>query len=221
MTTWKANKNTALIIVDMQNDFCPGGALAVAGGNDIVPLIKSLREHFETVVLTQDYHPAGHSSFASSHDGAQPFTEIDMPYGKQMLWPDHCVQGTEGAEFHEDLVLKETDLVIQKGKNPDIDSYSAFFENDKKTPTRFDDGKTLTDALTERRVKNLYLVGLAGDYCVGSTALDALKEGFNVTVIKDATRSINPESERNMDVAILKAGGKIIQSAELQASLSL
>ncbi len=221
MTTWKANKDTALIIVDVQNDFCPGGALAVAGGDEIVPIINSLRDHFETVVVTKDYHPAGHSSFASSHDGVKAFTEIDMPYGPQMLWPDHCVQGTTGADFHNDLIVKDTDLIIQKGTNRNVDSYSAFFENDHKSSPVFSGGKTLTQTLEEKGISNIVVMGLAGDYCVAFTALDGLSEGFNVTVVQDAARSISADGEKSQYAKIESLGGKIVQAAELKASLGL
>lgn len=225
--TWKANKDTALIIVDVQNDFIPGGSLAVGGGDEIIPLVNKLRTHFDCVVVTQDFHPAGHSSFASSHAGRAIMDTIDMPYGMQVLWPDHCVQGTSGADFHDDLVVKGTDLILQKGKNAGIDSYSAFLENDKVTPTRFDDGYTLAEKLKAKGITRFVAVGLAGDFCVGFTALDGLRSGFEVAVVKDATRSIGiPIGEHDttdtlMDKEIIKAGGKIVQSADLQCALGL
>ena len=173
----------ALLVIDVQNDFCPGGALAVAGGDEIVDGINALMTDFDAVILTQDWHPAGHSSFASSHQ-AEPFSLTDMPYGPQVLWPDHCVQGTDGAAFHNGL-RTDADLIIRKGYNPDIDSYSAFFENDKTTPTGLD------GYLKTRGVTAVTLVGLATDYCVAYSALDAAKLGFDVTVRLDLCRAID------------------------------
>mgnify|MGYP001053999533 CR=1 FL=1 len=175
----------ALIVVDIQNDFCPGGALAVAGGDEIVPLVNALIGAFDHVVLTQDWHPAGHSSFASTHPGRQPFETIDMPYGRQTLWPDHCVQGTRGADFHPSLDWTKAQLVIRKGFRPAIDSYSAFFENDHTTPTG------LAGYLKERGVSDLTFVGLAADYCVAYSALDAVRHGFSATVEMSACRAID------------------------------
>ena len=175
----------ALVVIDLQNDFCPGGALAVAGGDDIVPVVNRMIAEHEHVVLTQDWHPAGHSSFASTHDGKQPFETIDMPYGPQTLWPDHCVQGTKGAQFHPDLVWTRAELIIRKGFRKTIDSYSAFFENDHKTPTG------LGGYLKERGIGSITLVGLATDFCVAYSALDARKLGIEVTVELDACRGID------------------------------
>ena len=175
----------ALIVVDIQNDFCPGGALAVADGDAIVPLVNRLIGEFDHVVLTQDWHPAGHSSFASSHPGRQPFETIDMPYGPQTLWPDHCVQGTRGAEFHPGLDWTKAELVIRKGFRAAIDSYSAFFENDHATPTG------LAGYLRERGISDLTFVGLATDFCVAYSALDAMRAGFSATVRLDACRAID------------------------------
>jgi len=177
--------NRALIIIDVQNDFCPGGSLAVAGGNEIVPLVNTLAEDFNHVILTQDWHPAGHSSFASQHAGAAPFSTITMPYGPQTLWPDHCVIGSEGADFHPRLDLRKAELIIRKGFRKAIDSYSAFFENDHQTPTG------LGGYLRERGLTRLTLVGLAFDYCVRYSAEDAREQGFAVTVIERATRAID------------------------------
>lgn len=217
---WKAPADTALIIVDVQNDFCPGGNLAVENGDKIVPLVNALKEHFNTVVLTQDWHPAGHTSFASSHEGKAPMETTEMPYGTQVLWPDHCVQGSEGAAFHKDLDVSGTDLVLRKGANPAIDSYSGFFENDGKTQPRFDNGKTLSETLREAGIKKVVLVGLAFDFCVGWHALDAVKEGFDATVVKDATRSIAipgadgaPDTEQAMQRQLEDAGVKVVNSA--------
>ncbi|SFR51518.1 nicotinamidase/pyrazinamidase [Yoonia tamlensis] len=174
----------ALIVIDVQNDFCPGGALAVAGGDQIVAGINDAMDDFDAVVLTQDWHPAGHSSFASSHDAA-PMTLTQMPYGPQVLWPDHCVQGTDGAQFHAGLAVDRADLIIRKGYNPAIDSYSAFFENDQKTPTG------LKGYLRTRQISKLTLVGLATDFCVHYSAVDAAKLGFDVTVQVDLCRAID------------------------------
>ena len=174
----------ALIVIDVQNDFCPGGALAVAGGDEIVAGINAAMGEFDAVILTQDWHPAGHSSFASSHDGKDPMSVIDMPYGPQVLWPDHCIQGTDGAAFHSGL-RTDGDLIIRKGYNPAIDSYSAFFENDHKTPTG------LEGYLRTRGITDLTLVGLALDFCVNYSAVDAAKLGFNVTVLQELCRAID------------------------------
>jgi nicotinamidase/pyrazinamidase len=175
----------ALIVVDVQNDFCPGGALAVAGGDQIIPHINALMGEFAVVVLTQDWHPADHSSFAANHPGAAPFSLIQMPYGAQVLWPDHCVQGSAGAAFHSGLRTDPAQLVIRKGFRPAIDSYSAFFENDHQTPTG------LAGYLRERGVTDLTLVGLATDFCVGYSALDAAGLGFSALILESACRPID------------------------------
>lgn len=174
----------ALVIIDVQNDFCPGGALAVAEGDQIVAPINALMDDFDAVILTQDWHPTGHSSFATSHD-ADPMTLIQMPYGPQVLWPDHCVQGSKGAEFHEGLNTTRADLIIRKGYNPAIDSYSAFFENDHQTPTG------LEGYLRTRGITDLTFVGLATDFCVNYSAVDAAKLGFTATVRMDLCRAID------------------------------
>ena len=176
----------ALIVIDMQNDFCPGGALAVTGGNEIVSPINQIMDEFDAIILTQDWHPAGHSSFASSHD-ASAFSSIEMSYGKQILWPDHCVQGTKGGQFHFGLNTKNADLILRKGYNPLIDSYSAFFENDHKTPTG------LAGYLKTREIKDLTFVGLATDYCVAYSALDAARLGYEVSVRTQLCRAIDME----------------------------
>lgn len=175
----------ALIVIDIQNDFCPGGRLAVADGDAILPLVNQMIADHDHVILTQDWHPAGHSSFASSHPGAAPFETITMPYGPQTLWPDHCVQGTPGGDFHPALAWTKAELVIRKGFRPGIDSYSAFFENDQTTPTG------LAGYLRERGIAELTLVGLATDFCVAYSAIDALREGFTATVRLDACRAID------------------------------
>ncbi len=177
--------STALIVIDVQNDFCPGGALAVPEGNAIVPGINALMDDFDSVILTQDWHPAGHSSFASGHAGRAPYDMMDMPYGPQVLWPDHCVQGTPGAAFHSTLSTDRADLIIRKGYDPAIDSYSAFFENDQTTATG------LEGYLRTRGITSLTMVGLATDFCVNYSAQDAAKLGFSVTVRSDLCRAIN------------------------------
>ncbi|MFQ1700487.1 bifunctional nicotinamidase/pyrazinamidase [Loktanella agnita] len=174
----------ALLVIDVQNDFCPGGALAVAGGDDIVPGINAAMNDYAAVILTQDWHPAGHSSFASSH-GADPMSMAEMPYGPQVLWPDHCIQGSVGAQFHPNLTVDRADMIIRKGYNPAIDSYSAFFENDKTTPTG------LEGYLRTRGIATLTLVGLATDFCVNYSAVDAARLGFDVTVQTDLCRAID------------------------------
>ena len=174
-----------LLIVDVQNDFCPGGKLAVDGGNDIVPLINKLARKYPHVILTQDWHPVGHSSFASQYKGHDPFTQIQMPYGPQTLWPDHCMISSEGADFHKLLDVPHAELIIRKGFRKSIDSYSAFYENDHKTPTG------LGGYLQERGFKKITCVGLAFDYCVRYSAEDAKHIGFEVDVIEAATRAID------------------------------
>ncbi len=175
----------ALIVVDVQNDFCPGGALAVAGGDEIVPGINALMKDVDAVVLTQDWHPVGHSSFASSHPGKDPMSMIDMPYGPQVLWPDHCIQGSDGAAFHAGLNSDAADMIVRKGYNPAIDSYSGFFENDHKTPTG------LHGYLQTRGIERLTMVGIATDFCVNFTAVDAAKLGYQVEVREDLCRGID------------------------------
>ncbi|MCV3767508.1 bifunctional nicotinamidase/pyrazinamidase [Rhizobium sp. TRM95796] len=175
----------ALVVIDVQNDFCPGGALAVADGDAILPAVNALIARFDHVALTQDWHPAGHSSFASSHSGKAPFESVTMPYGEQTLWPDHCIQGTPGAEFHPDLVWTKAELVIRKGYRTAIDSYSAFFENDHATPTG------LAGYLRERGIDAVTLCGLATDFCVAFSALDAVAAGFKTTVVLEACRGID------------------------------
>lgn len=185
---------TALIVIDVQNDFCPGGALAVAGGDQIVPGINAAMDAVGAVILTQDWHPADHSSFASQHPGKAPMEVTQMPYGPQVLWPDHCVQGTRGAEFHPALQANRADMIIRKGYNRNIDSYSAFFENDHKTPTG------LEGYLRTRGISRLVMVGLATDFCVNFSALDAVKLGFDVTVRRDLCRGIDLEG--SLDAAL-------------------
>ena len=174
-----------LLVVDIQNDFCPGGALAVPHGDEVVPVINALAARFAHVVLTQDWHPHDHLSFASCHPGKAPFKTVELAYGSQILWPDHCVQGTPGAAFHDDLRIPHAELVLRKGYHRAIDSYSAFYENDRKTPTG------LAGYLGERGFKRVFLAGLAYDFCVRYSAEDARREGFEAFVIEDACRGID------------------------------
>jgi len=175
----------ALLVIDVQNDFCPGGALAVTRGDEIIPRINELLDDYAVGVLTQDWHPADHTSFAANHPGASPFSTIDMPYGPQVLWPSHCVQGSTGAAFHPGLKTDAADLVLRKGFRAAIDSYSAFFDNDRTTPTG------LEGYLRARGATDLVLVGLATDFCVAWSALDAARLGFHVTVLEAACRAID------------------------------
>ncbi|NKC17101.1 MAG: bifunctional nicotinamidase/pyrazinamidase [Gammaproteobacteria bacterium] len=174
-----------LVIVDVQNDFCPGGALEVPNGDRVVPIVNALSGKFAEHILTQDWHPPGHSSFASTHQGRAAFETITLSYGEQVLWPDHCVQGTPGAAFHAELRTDGASLIVRKGFRAHIDSYSAFYENDQKTPTGF------TGYLRSRGFEHLYIAGLATDFCVAFSALDARREGFGVTVIEDACAAID------------------------------
>lgn len=194
---------SALLVIDVQNDFCPGGALAVNGGDAIVPGINGLMADFDAVILSQDWHPAGHASFASSHPGAAPMTMIDMPYGPQVLWPDHCIQGTEGAAFHPDL-RTDGDMIVRKGFNPAIDSYSAFFENDHVTPTG------LEGYLRNRGISKITLVGLALDFCVAYSAVDGATLGFDVTVLSAFCRAIDLDGSRDAAMARMRAAGVIL-----------
>ena len=176
---------TALLVIDVQNDFCPAGALAVVGGNEIIPHINEEMAKYDCVVLTQDWHPKGHSSFATSHEGKNPLELIKMPYGDQVLWPDHCVQGSKGAEFHPDLNIEQANAIIRKGSNPFIDSYSAFFENDRKTPTGLD------GYFKSLEIEKINLVGLATDFCVNYSAQDAANLGYKVLVLEKMCRAID------------------------------
>mgnify|MGYP003343067263 FL=1 len=196
--------NSALIIIDMQNDFCTGGALAVKDGEKIIQCINDAQKEFKTIILTQDWHPQEHSSFASNH-GAEPYTNIDMEYGSQILWPDHCVQGSTGANFHKNLNTNNSNLILRKGCNPKIDSYSAFFENDKSTTTG------LEGYLVKKEIKRLYLCGLAFDYCVFYSALDGINVGFDVYVFQDLTKAINlNNSEKLARKTMIEKGIKLI-----------
>lgn len=200
----------ALLIVDVQNDFCPGGALEVPNGDEIIPVINQLSEQFDIVVQTQDWHPQGHSSFASSHQDKAPFETIEMPYGEQVLWPDHCVQGSKGAQFHPDLNTKNSQLIVRKGFRKQIDSYSAFYENDGETTTG------LTGYLKARNIDTLYAVGLATDFCVKWSVVDGIKEGFELHVVEDAVKGIDIEG--SVDQAwqeMLDQGAQKISSSDL------
>ena len=198
----------ALLVIDAQNDFCEGGTLAVQGGAAIMPLINRLAERFTTVIATQDWHTPDQISFASNHAGRAPFTEIEVAYGPQMLWPDHCLQGTPGADFHPDVTLAVTKAlaVVRKGYNPAVDSYSGFYENDHRTVTG------LAGLLRDREVKRVFLCGLAYDYCVRFTAEDAVREGFEAVVIEDACRAIAPDT-----AAAAKAGFATLGVTEIEA----
>lgn len=230
--SWKAPSNTALLRVDIQKTFCPGGGLAVNDGDKIVPVVNALSRHFNLAGDSQDWHPVGHKSFASTH-GAAPFSEIDMPYGKQTLWPDHGIQNTEDAMFHPDLERGAKDFLVRKGTNAEIDSYSAFYENDRTTQplvapskevaaTLKGRGVTLTAFFKAEGVKRIVMAGLAYDFCVGWTALDAVRDGFSVIVVKDATRSIDlGGSEAAMTAALQKAGVRVLPSSQLRNALKL
>ena len=200
----KTGPDVALIVIDVQNDFCPGGALAVTGGDAVVSVANRLMQHFDHVVLTQDWHPADHSSFAANNPGNDPFSLIDMPYGPQVLWPVHCVQGTAGAAFHKDLETDRANLIIRKGYRSQIDSYSAFFENDHATTTG------LAGYLRERAVEHLVMVGLVTDFCVRFSAVDAVKLGFRVTLLEDGCRAIDLDGSLAAARAELSENGVIV-----------
>ncbi|WP_085646671.1 MULTISPECIES: bifunctional nicotinamidase/pyrazinamidase [unclassified Pseudomonas] len=201
---------TALLVIDVQNDFIPGGQLAVPEGDLIVPLINRLAGQFTQVVIAQDWHPAGHASFATSHPGRQPYDVIQLTYGEQTLWPDHCIQGSHGAEFHSGLDLPHAQLIIRKGCNPDIDSYSAFLEADRVTTTG------LAGYLKERGIDTVYMVGLALDFCVMFSALDARAAGFNAFVVLDACRAIDLNGSLAAAIERMQvAGVGLIQSTEI------
>lgn len=191
----------ALIVVDLQVDFCPGGALAVTAGDEIVAPVNALMADFGSVILTQDWHPADHSSFADNHPGAQPYATAAMPYGEQVLWPRHCVIGSDGAGFHPGLDLSRADLILRKGFRPGIDSYSAFFENDRSTSTG------LAGYLRDRGLTDLHFVGLAHDFCVAWSAIDAARLGFSATVIESATRAIDLNGSRAAAQAAMRDAG--------------
>lgn len=196
---------SALVVIDVQNDFCPGGALAVAGGDEILPIVNRLIGEHEHVVVTQDWHPSGHSSFASQHGGKSPFDSVEMPYGAQTLWPDHCIQGTPGAEFHPALDWEKAELIIRKGFRRSIDSYSAFFENDHTIPTG------LNGYLAERGIGDLTMVGLATDFCVAFSALDAARLGFAVTVVMEGCRAIDMGGSLGVMTEKMRAAGVTLE----------
>lgn len=197
----RPTRSDMLIVVDVQNDFCPGGALAVGDGDHIVPLVNRLMARFGRAVLTQDWHTPEHASFATAHPGRHPFETIEVAYGPQTLWPVHCVQGTSGAEFHPALDLTKAELVVRKGFDPAIDSYSAFFENDRVTATG------LGGYLRERGMKRLFIAGLATDYCVAYSALDAIRLGFEVDVVLDACRGIDLDGSLEAALDVMTAAG--------------
>ncbi len=200
----------AFLVVDIQNDFCPGGNLAVLGGDAIIPRVNELIEHFDHVLLTQDWHPPGHHSFASTHAGKAPFETLEMAYGTQILWPDHCVQGAHGAVFHPDLRIDKAELIIRKGFRKEIDSYSAFFENDRTTPTG------LAGYLRERGIDTLYLAGLATDFCVKYSALDGRAQGFTVYIVEDAVRGIDTQGSLALAWKEMRAAGvQIVTSKQI------
>ena len=201
--------DSALLVVDVQNDFCPGGALAVSDGDAVVPVINRLARRFAHVVLTQDWHPPGHLSFASQHPGRQPFESVDLDYGPQTLWPDHCIQGSRGAEFHPGLETGQAELVLRKGFRTAIDSYSAFTENDRRTSTG------LAGYLRERGLRRIFLAGLATDYCVAWSALGAMSAGFEAVLIEDACRAIDGGSLGRALEELRAAGAGVATASDI------
>ena len=208
----RISPHDAFLVIDVQSDFCPGGALAVAGGDAVIaPILRSM-QWFEHIILTQDWHSPHHHSFASAHPGKHPFDQIELSYGPQTLWPDHCIQGTPGAAFHPDLQLTRAELILRKGFRPEIDSYSAFFENDRTTPTG------LGGYLRERGFTRVFLAGLAYDYCVAFSALDARRLGFSAVILRDACRAIDLRgSVAQMEKQFAIAGVDLIESSELRS----
>lgn len=202
----RVGASDALLVIDVQNCFIPGGTLPVPKGDEVVPLINSLAGKFSCVVMTQDWHTPGHVSFASTH-GKEPFSLIDMPYGKQVMWPDHCVQGTDDAKLHADLDLTKANVILRKGFNPKVDGYSAFYDNDRKTPTG------LTGYLKARGIKRVFVCGLATDFCVMWSSVDARKDGFAVVVLEDASRGIDVRGS-------LEAGWKEMEKAGVKRAMS-
>lgn len=198
-----------LVIIDAQNDFMPGGALAIPNGDEIVPLINKLQKRFDLVIATQDWHPAGHASFASSHENSKEFDVIKLDGLDQVLWPDHCIQNSKGADFHPDLETAGIEAIFRKGTDPGIDSYSGFYDNAHLKSTG------LAGYLKEKKVTQLYFAGLAADYCVYFSIRDALDEGFESILIQDATRALNTEEFEKAKIDILRKGGKIVTSGEL------
>lgn len=200
----------ALLLIDIQNDFIPGGALAVPGGNEIIPVANNLQKHFDVVVATQDWHPLNHKSFAGNHKNKQTFEVIDLNGLKQVLWPDHCVQGTQGAEFSRQLNMNKVEAIFRKGTDPEIDSYSGFYDNGHLRTT------ALADYLRGKKIKEVYIAGLAADFCVYYTAKDALIEDFSTFIIEDAVRAINTEDFEKAKQDILNKGGSIINSRDIK-----
>jgi nicotinamidase/pyrazinamidase len=208
----RIDEHDVLLVIDVQNDFCPSGALPVPRGDEVIAAIRRIAPDFEHIVLTQDWHPSNHFSFAASHPGKQPYDSIQLSYGTQTLWPSHCVQGTHGAEFHPTLELTRAELILRKGFRPQIDSYSAFFENDHAAPTG------LAGYLKERGLSRVFLAGLAYDYCVGYSALDARRLGLPAFVLRDACRAIDLNgSVAAIEGEFAKAGVALIDSSELSA----
>ena len=203
-------EDTALVLIDIQNDFCPGGVLAVDQGDEIVEISNKIQEQFKIKIITQDWHPSTHKSFASNHEGKEPLSTVEMFYGQQVLWPNHCIQGTEGSKFHSKLITDSADLIIRKGFRPEIDSYSAFFENDQKTPTGLD------GYLKSRGVNKIYLCGLALDFCVYFSAIDGAELGYNVNVIQDACRAIDLDGSLEKSLNDMKSKGvKFLSTSDL------
>jgi len=206
----RIDAHDVLIVIDVQNDFCPGGALAVADGDAVIGVIHRIASLFEHIVLTQDWHPAGHSSFATSHPGKRPFEQIELSYGQQTLWPEHCIQDSKGAQFHSALHLPQAELILRKGFDRAIDSYSAFFENDRTTPTG------LAGYLEEHDLTRVFVAGLAYDYCVGYSALDARRLGLPAFILRDACRAIDLNgSTAKIEAEFARAGVAVIDSAAL------
>jgi len=203
-----------LVLVDIQNDFLPGGALAIPKGDEIISVVNKLQDHFELVVATQDWHPADHKSFASNHPGKKPFDTIDLNGLKQTLWPDHCVQGTAGAGFPSELQMNKAEAIFRKGTDPEIDSYSAFYDNGHRKSIG------LAGYLRQRGVQHVYLTGLAGDICVYATAIDGLGEGFKTYIVEDATRPLNDKNFITTNLAFKSKGGKLVKSADLTVNKS-
>lgn len=200
--------DAALVVIDVQNDFCPNGALAVVDGDAVIPVINQLQSKFALKILTQDWHPADHTSFAINHPGAEPFSMTEMPYGPQVLWPSHCIQGTQGAEFHKDLETDGAAVTIRKGFRRDIDSYSAFFENDRTTPTG------LAGYLRDQNIKSLVMTGIATDFCVRYSAVDAAKLGFDVTLVEDACRAIDMDGSLDAAMRDFEENGVKIMTSD-------
>src|SRR3954454_2688846 len=210
MSEMQITPHDVLLVTDVQNDFCPGGALAVTGGDQVIPVIHAIAPRFEHIILTQDWHPPGHQSFACAHPRKHPFEQVRVSYGDQTLWPDHCVQGTPGADFHPALHLPQAELILRKGFRPEIDSYSAFFENDRTTTTG------LNAYLRERGLKRVFLVGLAYDYCVGYSALDARRLGFPAIIVRDGWPPIDLNGSMGaIEKELAAAGVGLIEAREL------